>query len=241
MASRAQIAANRRNAQKSTGPRTGEGKCASRFNALKTGIDAKAEVLPNESAEDLAALIREYYERFHPSAPEERCLVDALVTSDWQIRRLRKAEAELWAYLFGLYQNDRRPEPHPVGNILDSRAEIFARLQRRIDSAERNYVRALKELRRVQAESEAGNAPAHAEPNRPGPVPTPPPTPPGPPREPAQVPQPEQVRAPVQQIGFVPQLRATGPRIAGPCVTGECGKEARPAGHSWKNAACRSL
>jgi hypothetical protein len=43
-----QIEANRRNAQNSTGPRTDQGKAVSRFNALKTGIDARSHVIPGE-------------------------------------------------------------------------------------------------------------------------------------------------------------------------------------------------
>lgn len=46
MATEKQIAANRRNALKSTGPRTPEGKARSRWNALKHGILAKAVVAP---------------------------------------------------------------------------------------------------------------------------------------------------------------------------------------------------
>jgi hypothetical protein len=46
MATPKQNQANRQNAQRSTGPRSAEGKAASRFNALKTGIDAKAQGTP---------------------------------------------------------------------------------------------------------------------------------------------------------------------------------------------------
>jgi len=42
MATPAQILANRANAQKSTGPRSVEGKAASRFNALKHGLDVQS-------------------------------------------------------------------------------------------------------------------------------------------------------------------------------------------------------
>jgi hypothetical protein len=48
MATAAQIAANQANAQKSTGPRSVEGKSVSRFNALKHGIDAATIVIPGE-------------------------------------------------------------------------------------------------------------------------------------------------------------------------------------------------
>jgi len=48
MATAAQIAANRANAQHSTGPRTPEGKTASSMNALKHGADAASVVIPGE-------------------------------------------------------------------------------------------------------------------------------------------------------------------------------------------------
>ncbi|MFO0890065.1 MAG: hypothetical protein U0790_13110 [Isosphaeraceae bacterium] len=50
MTSPARIEANRRNAQKSTGPRTEAGKGKVRLNALKHGLDAQTVVLPHEDA-----------------------------------------------------------------------------------------------------------------------------------------------------------------------------------------------
>ena len=52
MATPNQSAANRRNAQKSTGPRTPQGRAASRLNALKHGLTACHLVLPTESQQD---------------------------------------------------------------------------------------------------------------------------------------------------------------------------------------------
>src|SRR5262249_7339383 len=50
MASEAQMAANRANAQKSTGPRTEEGKARSSMNGLKHGMRAKRENLVHEDS-----------------------------------------------------------------------------------------------------------------------------------------------------------------------------------------------
>jgi hypothetical protein len=55
-----QIEANRLNAQKSSGPASVAGKAASRFNALKTGIDAKSNAIPGEDAGLLESLVSPY-------------------------------------------------------------------------------------------------------------------------------------------------------------------------------------
>src|SRR5215831_18953470 len=94
MATQKQIEANRRNAQRSTGPRTGAGKAASAKNALKTGMYAQSLTIFDENPADLEHLIDEYFQRFQPATPEERALVDTLVHADWQLRRLRRIEPE---------------------------------------------------------------------------------------------------------------------------------------------------
>ncbi len=152
MATTAQINANRRNALKSTGPRSAAGRAVSRFNALKTGIYGREQVIRGESAATLDALAAEYHERWRPATPEARALVDSLVSSEWLLRRLRKAEAQYWEYkMDSVLTLDR---DNPLGQTVANGAETFARLQRRIDSAERNFHRALKELRR-QADAPA--------------------------------------------------------------------------------------
>jgi hypothetical protein len=52
---------NRRNAQKSTGPKTLEGKAAVRLNALKHGLLSRQTLLPDEEEADLV----EFSERLH--------------------------------------------------------------------------------------------------------------------------------------------------------------------------------
>jgi hypothetical protein len=143
-----QIKANQLNAQHSTGPRTEAGKAVSRLNALKSGIDAKLTVIPGEDPLALEQLTAEYIGRYHPVTPEARALVDILITSEWQLRRLRRAEAILWEG--GL--NFNKDKPFPMANVVINHGPTFDRLQRRINSTQRNFERALAELRRVQAD-----------------------------------------------------------------------------------------
>src|SRR6516162_6762284 len=95
-----QIAANRANAQKSTGPRSVEGKSASRFNALKHGIDAASIVLPGEDPADYDALVAAYQREFPALCASESFHVDTMIRADWQKRRLEKVEAELYQTFF---------------------------------------------------------------------------------------------------------------------------------------------
>src|ERR1039457_4640886 len=96
MSTAKQTDANRRNATKSTGPSSAEGKAASSQNALKTGIDAESLVIRGESRPTLEALTTRYLDRFQPSTPEQSVLVDALISADWLLRRLRKVEPDVW-------------------------------------------------------------------------------------------------------------------------------------------------
>ena len=52
MATPAQFLANQINAQKSTGPRSDEGKAVSRFNALKHAASAQSLIIPGEDEKD---------------------------------------------------------------------------------------------------------------------------------------------------------------------------------------------
>src|SRR3954470_13887939 len=56
MATQKQIEANRLNAQRSTGPRTPEGKAAVRLNALRHGMRARTVVLPGEDRQEFERL-----------------------------------------------------------------------------------------------------------------------------------------------------------------------------------------
>ncbi len=91
-----QIAANRRNGRKSTGPKTPEGRAISKMNALKHGLLAETVVVRGhklkESRTAFRKLCQEFYTSLVPVGPLEEMLVGQIVTVTWRLRRARTAE-----------------------------------------------------------------------------------------------------------------------------------------------------
>jgi hypothetical protein len=151
MATAAQITANRANAQKSTGPRSVEGKSASRFNALKHGIDAASIVIPGEDPADYDALVAHYLHEYRPQSASESFHVDTMIRADWQKRRLENVEADLYHTVLA----------ESPGNSLAAvllaespAAKLLVRVQRQIAAFERTWHRANTEFRRARAQAE---------------------------------------------------------------------------------------
>jgi hypothetical protein len=95
MSSEKQIAANRANARRSTGPNTSSGKARSRTNAWKHGLRAEKVVIAGEDADDLQAIQRELWEEHQPSPGMESLLVERLSHYAWRMRRAVIFEAAL--------------------------------------------------------------------------------------------------------------------------------------------------
>ena len=195
-----QIEANRRNAQKSTGPTSVTGKAASSMNALKTGIHAKSLVLPTEDPAELDELVEDSYRSFHPTTPEARSLVDEFIYCEWSLRRLRAAETQSWQHQdLDAFQG---PTKYPLGYSATVHSGTFSRLQYRMDATRRARERALLSLKQLQAEAAA--APA---------APDPLPEPPEPAAPPSLTPSP---RTTLPVIGFVlptPSSTGTDPNL----------------------------
>ena len=189
MATVNQINANRRNAQRSTGPTSVIGKAVSSMNALKTGIHAKSLVLPSEKLADLELLIDEYYQHHDPTSPEARALVDDLIRCEWLQRRLHTAETQMWAFD---HKDAWTPDnQYPLGQTVSRKSKNFGQLQWRINCTRRASQRALQDLKQLEAEArQAALTPAPpVEPD--SPAVQPPPLSPSP-------------KDPSPQIGFVP-------------------------------------
>jgi len=179
----AALAANRRNAQRSTGPRTSRGKIRSSLNALRHGLRARSAILPGEDRRAFRNLHRSFCDHFRPSGPLQQLLVEQMAIAYWKLSRVSRIEAFVFAhrstddhtladFLRALHQrrhaNDEEAkdepeadEPPPTPDQLLARAYIrdtagantFARLSQYEMRLERSFYRAWRELRRLQSNS----------------------------------------------------------------------------------------
>ena len=206
MATNKQTAANRANAQKSTGPRSVQGKAVSSQNALQSGIDAQSHIIRGEDPAALDALTAQYLSDHHPQSAAERALVDILVDSEWVLRRLRKAEAQLWEQELASiedstdhwYSDDPVPENQMLGRAVLSLEQTLPRLERRRDLLQRAYRRALQDLREIQSSRPQSPAAAPC-------LPAGPPAAPAPETPPEPAPPTPSSPSPDPENGFVPQ------------------------------------
>src|SRR2546421_9691566 len=195
MATELQIAANRLNAQKSTGPKTPEGRAAVRLNGVKHGITAQTLVLKGENEEDFTALLDSYEAEHDPSTPTEEALVLQLAMATWRLRRLYHAEAAFSASkLKTIAETEvgrKLKDSERLGLVNDWSKDTMATFNRQESRLERTFYRALHELQRLRqlalVSQSAPIAPSHNIINnidvllpdspRPNPVPNPQPDP----------------------------------------------------------------
>jgi len=113
MATTAQTNANRENAQKSTGPRTAEGKNASSRNRLLHGLRANKHILLDEDPEDFLLLLHDHWDRFQPVGPAEETLVLRIANGQWRLGRALPAEAGIYRDRFHeVFQKDEARWKH---------------------------------------------------------------------------------------------------------------------------------
>src|SRR6185312_6048089 len=115
MATEAQTNANRKNAKRSTGPRTPEGKAIARLNALKRGRRAKIvfPVLPQEDPRELRERIQQYFDDLQPRNILEREMVARAARLSWRIERGERFETTHLARRARHAQLDDRAGPAP--------------------------------------------------------------------------------------------------------------------------------
>jgi hypothetical protein len=90
----AKVAANRLNAQKSTGPKTSAGKNHSRWNAVKHGILSKNLVIGSEAKDAFALQLASLCEQLQPESVLEEILVEQIAISYWRLHLAFACEAD---------------------------------------------------------------------------------------------------------------------------------------------------
>ena len=93
MSTTAQIIANRRNAQKSTGPRSSEGKAIASQNSLKHGLSARKEVIDSESQVEFDQYRERILGELDPVSPMESMLAERVVSLSWRLEHEAEREA----------------------------------------------------------------------------------------------------------------------------------------------------
>lgn len=97
MSSSAQIAANQRNAQLSSGPTSETGKAKSSLNAVKTGLTGHTVLLPGDDAASYEAHVSSFMQRYAPATEDERNLVQSLADTEWRLLRIPALEMSIYA------------------------------------------------------------------------------------------------------------------------------------------------
>jgi hypothetical protein len=93
MATEKQIAANKSNALKSTGPKTVKGKSVSKLNAVKHGLLAEEVLVLGEDEEKYELLQDQLEAELSPEGVVEEDLVERIGVLMWRLRRVYKFEA----------------------------------------------------------------------------------------------------------------------------------------------------
>ncbi len=180
MASATQIQANRMNAQKSTGPRTPEGKEKAAQNALKHGLFAREAVIRGEDEDEFEMHRERLLGQLNPVGTLEEILVARIVDLAWRLQRAVQDQSEAFAALYerqtagaeeagnadlliGSFQESQsgdwrsRERPGMIGRMIledfsqNAVLERLLRYERRIESS---LYRTLSQLRRVHDQSQ---------------------------------------------------------------------------------------
>lgn len=137
-----QIATNRQNALKSTGPKTPEGKELARKNSIKHGLLSKDLIIREEDPKALQALMDDLFATLQPLGRIEEVLTEKIGATLWRMQRLISAESQV------LEDRDWMGEIQKIQNAYNT--STLNSIMRYESNLERTLYRALHELQRLQ-------------------------------------------------------------------------------------------
>jgi len=156
MATRRQLAANRRNAVQSTGPRTVAGKKVAALNALRHGLTSQTVVLPDEDPAEFERHAVHMSMYWLPQGQQENMLVERIVHLSWRLLRLAKIEVGVLRVEYVRIEADARPHVVNLENVgpwafAESTTKgILEKLCRYESSKEKSLSRTMRDLMFLQ-------------------------------------------------------------------------------------------
>jgi hypothetical protein len=148
MASPAQILANRENAQRSSGPKTQEGKQNSSRNAVRHGLTGTQIIMPGEDASAYEQIRQGLHESHAPANEAERILVDQIAANAWRLMRAQRVEA---AFFAKLAEGASDPDTAIATAFIEKPKEL-SRMHRYVAAAQNAYYKAISQLAKLQKE-----------------------------------------------------------------------------------------
>ncbi|MCU1291239.1 MAG: hypothetical protein JWP08_89 [Bryobacterales bacterium] len=129
--SEARPEANRRNAQRSTGPTSEAGKAASSRNAVKTALTGRAVLLPGDDADRYQAHVNGFLQELTPVGHQETLLTQSLADIAWRLERIASLEMAIYAggraQFESLYEEDSPGARHDLVEL-----EIYIKFERQL-------------------------------------------------------------------------------------------------------------
>jgi hypothetical protein len=163
MTTEAQIQANRANAQKSTGPRTPEGKEKAGQNAWKHGLFAREGAIRGEDEREFEEYRENLLSQLIPGTPLEETLAERVVDLSWRLKRAARDQEKAFVVLYAKQTAGVGEALEPaqrdatIGWMIvadfcgEAVLDRLLRYERRIESS---MYRALNELRRVHDQAQ---------------------------------------------------------------------------------------
>ena len=155
MATKAQINANRENAERSTGPRTPEGKRVVSQNAVKHGLFAHEAVVNGEDPAEFELHRNAFMSELYPVGVMESMLAERIVSLSWRLQRAERMQNQATDCLI---EEDHLPLGRMVTKQWSNNLKIIEKLfmhERRIESSMNRTINKLKKLqimRRIERE-----------------------------------------------------------------------------------------
>ena len=157
MVSEKRIEANRRNAQRSTGPRSIDGRARSSMNALRHGITGQVSIMNEEDRGAHDKFVQELIEGLRPEGAVELQFASVIAEDFWRLQRIRAVENDMLA--LGNFSDAADIDvDHPEVHASLTRAQTFLDQSKdfeRLTLYEQRINRAIEKNRKQLAELQA--------------------------------------------------------------------------------------